>query len=230
MPFTPAGQTQPNDTLVGGGGDDTLVLKAETGTGTAGPNVTADAIAAPTPSAHATTLTVSNGLAVAADLPTDGSGLVIQIGSEQMLVTAVNGNVLTVERGYNGTTAAAHGNNALVILPVTGSPEATTSDYALYLNQAGAADQYAATLSTLRFGTIAAGSTTVTGIDNTAGLAVGLAVTGPGISDRHDDRGDCVIDVDYPVERGHAFAGQPTADVRHRRHDCRDTARRYQQH
>ena len=75
LPFTPAGQTQPNDTLVGGGGADTLVLKAESGTGTAGLNVTANAI----PDATTTSVTVSNGLAVAADLPSDGSGLVIQI-------------------------------------------------------------------------------------------------------------------------------------------------------
>ena len=118
MPFTPAGQTQPNDTLVGGGGADTLVIKAESGTGTAGLNVTANAI----PDATTTAVTVSNGLAVAADLPANGSGLVIQIGSEQMLVTAVTGNVLTVQRGYGGTTAAAHGNNALVLLPNTVPP------------------------------------------------------------------------------------------------------------
>jgi hypothetical protein len=42
---------------------------------------------------------------------------VIQIGSEQMLVTAVSGNVLTVERGYNKTTAAPHGSNSLVLVP-----------------------------------------------------------------------------------------------------------------
>ncbi len=126
-------------------------------------------------------MTVSNGLAVAADLPSNGSGLVIQIGSEQMLVTAVTGNVLTVQRGYDGTTAAAHGNNALVLLPDTASPMATPNDYQMYLNQAGAANQYTATLSTLRFAKEAAGSTTVTGIDNTAGLAMGQAVTGPGV-------------------------------------------------
>ena len=105
----------------------------------------------------------------------------IQIGSEQMLVTAVTGNVLTVQRGYDGTTAAAHGNNALVLLPDTASPMATPNDYQMYLNQAGAANQYTATLSTLRFAKEAAGSTTVTGIDNTAGLAMGQAVTGPGV-------------------------------------------------
>ena len=34
----------------------------------------------------------------------------------------------------------------------------------------------------MRFGTTAAGSTTVTGIDSTAGLAVGQVATGPGIA------------------------------------------------
>ena len=177
LPFTPAGQTQPNDTLVGGGGADMLLIKAESGTGTAGLDVTANAI----PDATTTSITVSNGLAVAADLPASGTGLVIQIGSEQMLVTAVAGNVLTVQRGYDGTTAAPHGNDALVLLPDTISRAATPNDYEMYLNQAGAANQYTATLSTLRFGTTASGSTTVTGIDNTAGLAVGQAVTGPGV-------------------------------------------------
>ena len=181
LPFTPVGQGQPNDTLLGGGGADTLVLKAESGNGTAGLGVTATAIAAPATSAPATSLTVSNGLPVAADLLTNGSGLVIQIGSEEMLVTAVNGNVLTVERGYNSTTAAPHGNNALVLLPGVGSPLPTPTDYSLYLNQSGSANQYTATLSALRFATTTKGSTTVTGIDSTAGLAAGEAVAGPGI-------------------------------------------------
>ena len=114
LPFTPAGQTQPNYTLVGGGGADTLDVKAVSGTGQAGLNITAGAV-----DASSTSLTVSNALPIAAAMPTDGSGLVIQLGNEQMLVTAVNGNVLTVQRGYGGTTAAAHGNNALVLLPNT---------------------------------------------------------------------------------------------------------------
>ena len=115
LPFTPAGQAQPADTLVGGGGADTLVLKAVNGTGADDLNITASTIA----SATTTSVTVSNGLAVAADLPANDTGLVIQIGSEQMLVTAVNGNVLTVERGYDGTTASTHPNNSAIILPPT---------------------------------------------------------------------------------------------------------------
>lgn len=37
------------------------------------------------------------------------AGMVINIDSEQMLVTGVSGNQLTVVRGFNGTTASAHG-------------------------------------------------------------------------------------------------------------------------
>lgn len=48
----------------------------------------------------------------------DGScfagGMVIRIGSEEMLVTAVTGNWLTVTRGANGTTAAAHADGAAI--------------------------------------------------------------------------------------------------------------------
>jgi hypothetical protein len=40
----------------------------------------------------------------------------ILVGSEQMYVTNVNGAVLTVERGVNGTTAAAHSDGAAVKL------------------------------------------------------------------------------------------------------------------
>jgi Ca2+-binding RTX toxin-like protein len=177
LPFTPAGQTQPPYTLVGGGGTDSLLLKAETGSGSSGLDVTASAI----PDATSTEITVSNGLAVAAALPSDGSGLVVQIGVEQMLVKSVSGDVLTVQRGYDGTTAEPHGNNALVLLPQTPDALASPNDYSLYLNQGQAPNEYVATLSTLRFATTTSGSATVTGVDNTAGLTVGQAVSGPGV-------------------------------------------------
>ncbi len=44
---------------------------------------------------------------------------VIQVNSELMLVTGVAGNVLTVDRGVNGTTAVAHAANATVTPSVT---------------------------------------------------------------------------------------------------------------
>ena len=43
-----------------------------------------------------------------------GVGVAIQIDSEQLIVTAKAGNTLTVTRGANGTTAAAHSNGAVV--------------------------------------------------------------------------------------------------------------------
>jgi hypothetical protein len=56
----------------------------------------------------ATTIAVSGAMAIAS---TPGSYL-IQIDREQMLVTNVSGSNLTVIRGSNGTTAAAHNRNA----------------------------------------------------------------------------------------------------------------------
>jgi len=59
-----------------------------------------------------TTLNVFNASAIAS---TSGA-YVIQIGSEEMLVTAVDlvGNTLTVTRGYNGTTPVSHAIDSLV--------------------------------------------------------------------------------------------------------------------
>jgi hypothetical protein len=58
-----------------------------------------------------TTFTVN----VAESLPANGLPFVIQIGAEQMLLTAFAGTTATVTRGYNGTTPAAHGNSTNVI-------------------------------------------------------------------------------------------------------------------
>ncbi len=52
-----------------------------------------------------TTLTVSDALALTSDNPLP---FIIEIDAEQMLVTAVLGNTLTVQRAYDGTHAAAH--------------------------------------------------------------------------------------------------------------------------
>jgi hypothetical protein len=60
----------------------------------------------------ATSINVANIAAIAS---TPGTYL-IQIESEQILVTDVVGNSLLVTRGYNGTTAAGHANNAAVYL------------------------------------------------------------------------------------------------------------------
>jgi len=58
-------------------------------------------------STASTTITVANAAAIAST-----GGVTIQIDSEQMLVTAVSGNTLTVTRAVNGTTAAAHTSSA----------------------------------------------------------------------------------------------------------------------
>ncbi len=61
-----------------------------------------------------TTVTLVN----ASTFPTT-TPFVIQVDSELMLVTGVAGNVLTVDRGVNDTTAAAHAANATVTPSVT---------------------------------------------------------------------------------------------------------------
>ncbi|HEX4129272.1 MAG TPA: right-handed parallel beta-helix repeat-containing protein [Pirellulales bacterium] len=64
-------------------------------------------------SASATSVAVANTAAVM-----NGPGSeVIQIDSEQMLVTSAGSGMFTVVRGYNGTTAAAHSAGAAVSLP-----------------------------------------------------------------------------------------------------------------
>ena len=60
-----------------------------------------------------TSIAVVTGSTIAS---TPGS-YVIQVDSEEMLVTNVTGNTLAVVRGYNGTTAASHSTNAIASLP-----------------------------------------------------------------------------------------------------------------
>ncbi len=139
LPYFPASQQQP-DTLVGGPGANTLVISAMGGVAFPGPGTLTASI-----NATATTLTVTDGTAItSSDL---AQGYVVQINNEQMLVTAVSGNTLTVQRHYNGTTAASHNANALV-LPVPKPPAA--SSYKIYLAPVvGTTNQYRATLSDL---------------------------------------------------------------------------------
>lgn len=58
-------------------------------------------------SATVTTLVVSSADGI-------GSGLLIEIDSETMLVISVSGTTLTILRGYHGTTAASHADAATV--------------------------------------------------------------------------------------------------------------------
>ncbi|MHC4875350.1 MAG: choice-of-anchor Q domain-containing protein [Planctomycetota bacterium] len=62
--------------------------------------------------ASQTTITVANGTVFPA-----AGGFRVQIGTELLNVTSVNGNVLTVVRGVEGSTAATHSDSAAVTLP-----------------------------------------------------------------------------------------------------------------
>ncbi len=97
-----------------GGATPTIALNADSPAIGAGGAITT--LAAAVGSAKATTITVLNAAAIAATDPPAGSGYVIVIGSEAMLVTANDGNKLTVVRGYDGTTATTHGGGASVFL------------------------------------------------------------------------------------------------------------------
>ncbi len=93
--------------------DTITVARGYNGT-TAAPHTAGAAIAVvgnPMLDPAATTIAVTNADA----LPAAGSGYVVQLDNEQMLVTAVNGNVLTVQRGYNGTALAFHSDAATVV-------------------------------------------------------------------------------------------------------------------
>jgi predicted outer membrane repeat protein len=69
------------------------------------------ALTAAVPDTVVTQITVNNPSA----FPTSGQ-FTVQIGSEQMRVTGVAGNVFTVIRGFNGTTAATHAAGVAVTL------------------------------------------------------------------------------------------------------------------
>src|SRR5262249_46174110 len=65
------------------------------------------------------TVTSSNGF--------PATPFVIQIDSEEMLVTTITGNNWVVQRGYNGTTAAAHADSELVgLFPIIGNDTTMT--------------------------------------------------------------------------------------------------------
>jgi len=106
----------------------------------------------------ATSIPVSVASAIAS---TPGS-YVIEIDSEQMLVTNVDtsGNNLTVTRGYNGTVAAAHISGAGVILAAdqNGTPRSGVVDVGAYQLPAPAPGSLDTTLNRSGEQTLAAGS------------------------------------------------------------------------
>jgi len=70
---------------------------------------TADTLSVTTADAIGSTTATSISVTSAADL---GPAQAILIDSEQLYITAISGNTLTVERGVNGTTAATHSGGA----------------------------------------------------------------------------------------------------------------------
>jgi len=74
----------------------------------ADPTDSVGTLAAAVADGETTTATMAVGHGVAA-------GMTLRVDSEQMFVSAVSTNTLTVERGVNGTTAAAHESGASVV-------------------------------------------------------------------------------------------------------------------
>ena len=95
LQFGPTGQ-QP-DVVVGGTGINSLILKPDA--------VDSPQLIDAVTSTTSTTLDVTDADALAG---VNATNFVIQVDSEQMLVTNVSGDLLTVVRGYKGTVAATH--------------------------------------------------------------------------------------------------------------------------
>jgi len=70
---------------------------------------TTDTVSVTTSDAVGSTTATSISVTSASDL---GSAQTILIDSEQLYITAISGNTLTVERGVNGSTAATHSGGA----------------------------------------------------------------------------------------------------------------------
>ena len=70
---------------------------------------TADTLSVTTADAIGSTSSTSVSVTSAADL---GPAQTVLIDSEQLYITAISGNTLTVQRGVNGTTAATHSGGA----------------------------------------------------------------------------------------------------------------------
>ena len=83
-------------------GQQTLTILGEWG-------YTSDTLTVTTADAITSTTATSISVTSATDL---GPGQTILIDSEQLYITAISGNTLTVERGVNGTTAVTHSGGA----------------------------------------------------------------------------------------------------------------------
>ncbi len=110
-----------------GGATQTMALQGGSSAIDAGGPITALSAGS---AATDTTISVNLGSAVCS---TPGNYL-IKIDGEQMLVTNVSGNTLTVVRGYNGTTVTTHGSGANVFWmnDQTGQPRDGNPDIGAY--------------------------------------------------------------------------------------------------
>ncbi len=97
-----------------GGSTPTIALTSTSLAIGAGGAVTMLAVAITNSAAN--TISVANAAAIAVTNPAEGSGYVIVVGGEAMLVTALSGNTLTVVRGYDGTRATTHARGATLFL------------------------------------------------------------------------------------------------------------------
>ena len=155
LPFTPVGQQQPQDTLVGGAGINTLVVCPPDTTTPANPAPPTQLSAAINDTNPTDTITVTSAANISVNT-------LIQVDSEEMQVTNVSGNTLTVDRGIDGTTIATHTNPAAPVLILPQPAAAPSSNYEIYFTcLSAAANQFQATLSNLNTGA-AIGQLTVT--------------------------------------------------------------------
>ncbi len=123
-------------------------------------------------------------VALAAAIASTFTGSLIQIDSEQMLVTDVSGNNLIVARGYNGTMAAAHNSGATVNLPTDqiGQSRVGAADIGAYEAQSPFGSQIVTTVSdaaihtgiSLRDALALAGGDASNGVSDTISFAPGL--------------------------------------------------------
>jgi hypothetical protein len=120
------------------------------------------------------TVTANVPVANASLLGVVPNSTVLLLDSEQMLVTALNSNTLTVRRGYNGTTPAPHVANTLVFLVTDQRGQPRLRDAQLDI---GAFQSQGFTLTPLPSQTLSA----VVGTDFGAGVRV--TANDPGLSD-----------------------------------------------
>ncbi len=141
LPFTPIGQTPPQDTIVDPVGVNYIIVKPPALIAPPNPPATTTLSADITDTNSTDTISVASTAGIVMNS-------IIQIDSEEMLVTNVRGKSLSVNRGYNGTTIALHSADASVLV-LPQPPEASPSDYKIYLTQQGPGGMLQATLSNL---------------------------------------------------------------------------------